>query len=196
MSLPDVPEVIDTERLSIRAPRVADVPGLVSAVRESIAELEPWMHWATRDYSAESCETSVRQAIARFVTRQDLRYHLLDRATGEILGSSGLHRINWQVPRFEIGYWVRTSRAGRGLVSESVRALTRTAFESLGARRVEIRCDDLNLASARVAERCGFALESTLRNWQRAPDGSLRHERIYVLLDPAGLAGRGVVRPD
>jgi RimJ/RimL family protein N-acetyltransferase len=195
VSLSDVPEVIDTERLSIRAPRVEDVPGLVSAVGESLAELEPWMRWATRDYSAESCEASVRQAIARFVTRQDLRYHLLDRASGEILGSSGLHRINWQVPRFEIGYWVRTSRAGRGIVSESVRALTRTAFEALGARRVEIRCDDLNLASARVAERCGFELESTLRNWQRAPDGSLRHERVYVLLDAAGLAGPGGARP-
>jgi RimJ/RimL family protein N-acetyltransferase len=186
VSLPDVPEVIESERLSIRAPRVTDVPGLVSAVRESITQLEPWMRWATSEYSAESCEANVRQAIARFVTRQDLRYHLIDRSTGELLGSSGLHRINWQVPRFEIGYWVRTSRAGRGYVSESVRALTRTAFESLGARRVEIRCDDLNLPSARVAERCGFELETTLRNWQRAPDGTLRHERIYVLLDPAG----------
>jgi RimJ/RimL family protein N-acetyltransferase len=150
--------------------------------------LRPWMAWARGDYTLEACEINTRQAIAKFVTRQDLRYQFVDRTSGEMVGSSGLHRINWQVPRFEIGYWVRTSRSGQGYVGETVRALTRLAFEALGARRVEIRCDDLNLASARVAERCGFELDTILRNWQRGPDGTLRHERIYSMVDPFRLS--------
>jgi RimJ/RimL family protein N-acetyltransferase len=187
LPLPEVPESISSERLTIRCPRLADVPRIVAAVHESLDELEPWMRWATRDYSLEACEANTRQAIAQFITRENLRYHFHDPDSGELIGSSGLHRINWQVPRFEIGYWVRTSQAGKGYVSETVRALSRMAFETLDAKRVEIRCDDLNLASARVAERCGFELNGVLSNWKRAHDGTLRHERVYAMIDPARL---------
>lgn len=191
MKLPAVPESITSERLMIRCPRVSDVPDVVAAVHESLPELEPWMAWASRDYSLGECETNIRQAMAQFITRQNLRYHFHDRATGELVGSGGLHRINWQVPRFEIGYWVRTSRSGQGYVSEAVRALTRLAFADFGAKRLEIRCDDLNADSARVAERCGFELDAILYNWQRGRDGSLRHERVYVMLDPTLLTEPG-----
>lgn len=186
--IPNVPDLIESERLTIRCPRLEDVPALHAAVRESRNELEPWMEWARGDYGFEECERTTREAIARFLTRQDLRYHFHDRETDELLGSSGLHRINWRVPRFEIGYWVRTSHVGRGYVSEAVRALAAMAFDRLGAKRVEIRCDDENLASARVAEACGFHLDVVLRNWHRGQDGSLRHERVYARLDPQGLA--------
>jgi hypothetical protein len=44
-----------------------------------------------------------------------------------------------------------------------VRALARLAFDTLDARRVEIRMDDNNASSWRVAERAGFTLEALLR---------------------------------
>lgn len=179
---PDIPEAITSERLIIRCPSLADVPELYASVRESLPELTPWMPWATPDYSLEACEENTRGAIARFVTREDLRYHAHDKATGEHIVSSGLHRIDWRVPRFEIGYWCRTSKTGQGYVSETVRALTHLAFD-LGAARVEIRCDDLNAKSARVAERCGFGLEATLKNHHRSAGGELRSERIYALTE-------------
>lgn len=186
--IPNVPDVIESRRLTIRCPRLEDIPALQAAVRESSNELKPWMAWARDDYSFEECERNTREAIARFLTRQDLRFQFHDRETDELLGSSGLHRIEWRVPRFEIGYWVRTSRSGRGYVSEVVRALAAMAFDRLGAKRIEIRCDDENLASARVAEACGFELDAVLRNWQRGPDGTLRHERIYSRTDANGLS--------
>lgn len=185
MPRPDIPNAIETERLTIRCPEVADVPAIYASVRESLLELMPWMPWATPNYSLEGCETNTREAIACFITRWDLRYHFHDRKTGEHIGNSGLHRIDWSVPRFEIGYWCRTSKAGGGFVSETVRALTRLAFERLGAARVEIRCDDRNERSYRVAERCGFGLEGTLRYEGRTTDGSLRSTRIYALTNLA-----------
>ncbi len=110
-----------------------------------------------------------------------MRYHFHDKQ-GRLLASSGLHRIDWSVPRFEIGYWRRSSERGRGYVTEGVRALTEMAFTQLGAVRVEIRCDDLNVRSARVAERCGFVLEGVLRNDSRSSQGALRSTRIYAKL--------------
>ena len=88
-------------------------------------------------------------------------------------------RFDWTVPKFEIGYWCRSDLTGRGLVTEATWALARHAFESLGARRVELKMDDRNRRSWAVAERLGFRLEATLRHDVRVPDGTLRDTRVY-----------------
>jgi RimJ/RimL family protein N-acetyltransferase len=101
--------------------------------------------------------------------------------------------MDWAVPRFEIGYWVRRSCKGKGYVTEAVQALVQLAFKKLGAERVEIHCSHLNEPSQRVAERCGFALEGRLRNHKREPDGELRDTLVYALVagDAAAQPFRG-----
>jgi RimJ/RimL family protein N-acetyltransferase len=178
---PFMPTQLETERLILRCPELSDVPFVYQAVKESVKELEPWMPWATKDYTLEACEENLRSAIAKYITKEDFRICFLDKVTGRIIGNSGLHRIDWSIPKFEIGYWCRTSETGKGYVTEVVRELTRLCFEKLNAARVEIVCDDLNTKSAAVAERCGFTLEGVLKNDERNPKGELRSTRIYGL---------------
>jgi RimJ/RimL family protein N-acetyltransferase len=103
-----------------------------------------------------------------------------DGGEGELVGGVGLHRIDWTVRKFEIGYWRKTGYGGRGLLTEAVRAMARMAFDVLGARRVEVRMDDRNVASWRLAERAGFTLEALLRFDSIAPTGEPRSTRIYA----------------
>jgi RimJ/RimL family protein N-acetyltransferase len=98
---------------------------------------------------------------------------------GRLLGGCGLHCIDWNVRRFEIGYWRRTS-AGPGLIDEAVQALTRFAFDELRAQRVEIRMDARNDASRRVAERNGYTFEGVLRADSLTPSGEPRDTRLYA----------------
>lgn len=180
----DFPDSMETERLTIRSPLPGDGAELQAAVAESLDDLAPWMPWADHLPTAEEEEALVRRAHARFLTREDLWFLLFLRGTHTLVGGSGLHRIDWQVPRFEIGYWVRRRFAGQGYITEAVRAITGFAFERLGARRVEIRCDPRNLLSQRVAQRAGFALEATLHNHSVAADGEVRDTLIYTRLEP------------
>jgi ribosomal-protein-serine acetyltransferase len=62
----------------------------------------------------------------------------------------------------------------------------------LQARRVEVRMDDTNERSWRVAQRAGFALEGVLRNDSLSPAGVARDTRVYALTGP-GPAGESVV---
>jgi RimJ/RimL family protein N-acetyltransferase len=181
LNRPNVPTRLETTRLIIRCPELSDVPFDYQAIKESLKELKHWMPWANDDYSMETCEESIRSAIAKYLTREDFRMLFFDKGTGKLIGSTGLHRIDWKVPRFEIGYWCRTSETGKGYVTEVVRVLTKVCFETLNAARVEIRCDDLNLKSAAVAERCGYLLEGVLKNNERNSKGELRSTRIYAL---------------
>jgi RimJ/RimL family protein N-acetyltransferase len=83
---------------------------------------------------------------------------------------------------------MRTGAEGHGYVTEAVRALTAAAFRGLHAQRIEIRCDPANERSWRVAERCGFAFEGTLRNDRLTTDGRLTSTRLYSRFpsDPFG----------
>ncbi len=66
-------------------------------------------------------------------------------------------------------------------MTEAVLGITAFAFDALGARRVEIRCDSRNLPSARVAERAGFLLEGELHNNEVSTDGEPRDTLIFAL---------------
>jgi RimJ/RimL family protein N-acetyltransferase len=179
--LVDVPTEIATERLLLRPPRPGDGPAINAAVCESFPELNRWMPWAREPQSQADSEAFARRSAAEFVRREQLPMLLFLADGTTLVGSSGLHHIDWTVPRFEIGYWCRTSCTGRGYVREAVTALTRMAFTALGAARVEIRMDATNARSWRVAERLGFALEGVLRRDARGTDGALRDTRVYAL---------------
>lgn len=180
----EVPERIETERLVIRCPRAGDGEAYHEAIADSIETLKPWLPWANEPQGVDVSEALARKFHAMFIARTDLVFALFERGAdgreGRLLGGSGLHRLDWQVRRFEIGYWLRSSHLGRGLVSEAVAALARMAFETLQARRVEIRCDARNERSARVAERCGFELEGTLRSDALDAQGQPRDTRVYA----------------
>jgi RimJ/RimL family protein N-acetyltransferase len=180
--LRDFPESFETERLTIRAPRPGDGPALNKALRASWKELQAWMPWATGEVPpVENSEERVREGRARFLKREDLWLFLFLKGTDTLVGSSGLHRMNWNVPRFEIGYWVNSDYAGQGFITEAVVGITNFAFNVLGAKRVEIRCDSLNERSAAVARRAGFEHEATLKNDERHHvTGRLRDTLIFA----------------
>lgn len=180
--LRDFPESFESERLLIRSPMPGDGEELFAAVRESYKELEPWMPWVHNHKTIRDSEESARQARVRFLERSDLRMHLFLKDTDTLIGSSGLQGIDWDVPRFEIGYWLRTSFTGGGYMTEAVRAIAAFAFDELEAKRVEIRCDPLNERSVRVAERSGFRLEGELRNHEKKPNGELRNALVFSML--------------
>lgn len=177
----DLPDELLGERVLLRPLRPGDGAVVWLAVEESRAQIGPWLPWVEKTLGPEDSEAAARRGAARWLTREDLMVGVWERATGRYLGGSGLHRIDWSVPAFEIGYWLRTSSWGQGYASETVRVLCRFAFETLAANRVEIRCDARNSRSVAVPRRLGFGQEATLRNECRDGAGELRDTMIFAM---------------
>jgi RimJ/RimL family protein N-acetyltransferase len=178
----DFPDHLETERLLIRGPRPGDGAAIHEAIQESLENLLPWMPWAHTNQTPEDVEAILRRSIALFQMRDDLRMNMYRKSDGLFVGGTGLHEIDWDVPRFEIGYWVRKSLEGQGYVTEAVKGLTTFCFETLHAERVEILMDARNTRSAAVAERAGYIFEAILPRRSRDPYGKLRDTKIYRLL--------------
>jgi len=179
--LRDVPDELVGPRVIVRPYRPGDGQQLWEAVEESREHLLPWLPWGDTHKSPVDSEEFVRKMHARWYLREDMPYSIWSRATGRYLGGTGLHRIDWEVPSFEIGYWLRKSAVGRGYMTEAVRLLVAMAFDTLSANRVHIQVAAGNHKSAAIPPRLGFILESTQKNAKRVTTGELVDMKIFAM---------------
>ena len=186
MPLPAVLRQVSTElntaRLLLRCPREGDGASVHEAVVESLSELRAWpasLPWAMEEPSIAVSEAYCRESTAAFIKRSALVYLAFDKE-GKLVASTSLHSINCNVPKFEVGFWCRSSLTGRGYATEAIGELVRYAFESLGAYRVDALPDEENKASRAVCESVGMSLEGVLRNERITPGGSLRNTCVYA----------------
>ncbi len=185
--LQELPDELLGERVRVRPYYAGDGAALWEAVEESREHILPWLPWGDTHKSPEDSEAYVRKCQARWLLREDLPLGLWERATGRFLGGSGLHRIDWDVPSFEIGYWLRRSAVGHGYMTEAVRLMCGLAFETLSANRLFIRCAAANQRSAAIPRRLGFVLEGTLRNDKRNTAGEL-YDMLFFGMTPEDYA--------
>jgi RimJ/RimL family protein N-acetyltransferase len=176
----NVPEVVETERLTLQATRAGSGEAISQAVTETYEELRRWMPWAKEPQSAGDSEGHCREMQARWHARQELDFCFVRRSDGLLVGKGGLHTIDWSLPKFELGYWVRSSCARQGLGTEATRGLAEMARPSLGAVRLEITSDARNAASRKVAEKAGFELEGIRRKSRRDIAGELADSCMYA----------------
>jgi RimJ/RimL family protein N-acetyltransferase len=80
------------------------------------------------------------------------------------VGFAAIVRLDLEAREGEIGYVVSPAARGRGAAAAAVSLLSGWGFDALGLERLELRIDDANRASRRVAERAGYQLDGVLRS--------------------------------
>lgn len=180
-------EIVDGPVLRCWEPR--DAALLKDAVDSSLDHLREWMPWAHDDpQSLDEKVELLRVFRGNFDLGKDFVYGIFSPDESEALGGAGLHtRVGDGA--FEIGYWVRASRGGRGIATTVAAALTRAGIELGGADRIEIHVDPANERSRRIPRRLGYREEGTLRRRLPTADGTPRRDAIIFSLLAEELAG-------
>ncbi|MDP2572237.1 GNAT family N-acetyltransferase [Vibrio penaeicida] len=172
---------MENRRIRLVPPTVEIAPKMLEAVIESKKELEEYLPWVQYALTLEQATKSAREAVEKYENFVgDVRYSIICKESGILLGAIGLIIKDQSVPFYEIGYWLRTSAAGKGIMTEAVALLETYAFEELGANRIEIKAAESNQRSWMVAKRCGYQLEATMKNTRRLRNGNLDNTVIYA----------------
>jgi ribosomal-protein-serine acetyltransferase len=147
----------------------ADAPALFEAVQADRPTLIPWIPWAPSEHRAPHETVYMIEKMKRDRTHPSgpFAMAILDRATGAVVGGTGLHALHPEAHEAEIGYWVRAGLRGRGLCTEAVAGLLTWAFTpqsraGWGLRRAHIRCAAGNGPSAAVPRKLGLRPEARL----------------------------------
>ena len=98
-------------------------------------------------------------------------------------GLASYLRIAPEFGVIEIGHiWFGTALQRTTAATEAIYLLIRHAFDELGYRRLEWKCNALNAASRRAAERFGFSFEGVFRN-HMVVKGRNRDTAWYAITD-------------
>jgi len=141
-----------------------DAIQLHEAVRESLADLKPWMSWAHDSYSQEEAEKFIRITRARWEERTLYAFAIIDAQNGDVLGGCSLSYKHPVYHFCNVGYWVRSSRRGYGIAGRAAKLAVRFGFEYTGLIRAEVVVAVGNEKSQRVAEKIGAHYEGILLN--------------------------------
>jgi RimJ/RimL family protein N-acetyltransferase len=181
--LVDVPEAIETSRLSLRIPRAGYGQEMYEAIVDGYEDYVKWLNWPKALPTPESVEEQCRIHHADFILRRDLRYVIFERETDRIVGRcalpSGLRF--WSIPQFGISYFIRKSSRSQGYAAEAAHALSLMSFRMLKAKKVEIYCDVENIPSQKVPQKLGFTLECIKKGGWPRPDNLLADIQNYAL---------------
>ena len=160
----------------VRRYTIADLEALWEAADAERDRIGAWLPWVEETTSIDHQRAWLERVIADPET--------LD-GTGMFEGEAfvGGIGLSWDAFRIagEIGYWIRSSYEGRGLVSRAAGEYTRVAFEHVGLNRVVIRAAVGNTRSRAVAERLGYVQEGIERGAGRG-FGGFQDMVVYVML--------------
>jgi RimJ/RimL family protein N-acetyltransferase len=151
-------------RIAIRRFVPSDLGPFYAAIDESRAELGRWMAWMHDAYTIADTREWLEKRDVEWDARRDYALIVVDAQRGDVLGAVALNQINHEQRIANLGYWTRTSRAGRGVASAAARLCARFGFDALGFGRAEIVAIRGNVASCRAAEKSGARFECYARN--------------------------------
>jgi RimJ/RimL family protein N-acetyltransferase len=117
-------------------------------------------------------------------------FAIVDVASGRAAGMASYLRHAPEHRVIEIGHiWFGAALQRTPHATEAIQLLARHAFEAMGVRRLEWKCDADNARSRRAAERFGFTFEGVFRQHMLVK-GRNRDTAWYALLDTEWPAAR------
>lgn len=169
----------ETERLKLRLFQETDYEDLYEYCSDE--EVTKYLDFPTY--------TNIQQAEERLKYCKEV-YKNLDRPimwaieykeTKKLIG--GIDFVNWNEKNkeAEIGYVLNKKYWNKGIMTEALKELIRFGFEKMELNRIEIRCDERNIASARVMEKNGLTYEGTLRH-KKMKKGEPINLKYYSIL--------------
>lgn len=183
---PHVPDRIEAGRICLRPYRAGDGPWFYAMSQRNRAHLSRYEsdNVVLEADSPEKAESLVRELAAEWAAQRFLFLGAFERATGEFVAQVFVGPAGGDLPDYEIGFFADVDHEGQGFVTEAVQAVLYVLFGHVGARRVQLHCDDTNARSRRVAERCGFVLEEHIPEDKRLADGTTSGTMCFALQVP------------
>ena len=140
--------------------------------------------WTYLPYGPFASLADFRAWAAATCRGDDPLFHaVVERATGQALGVASYLRIVPAAGVIEVGHINYAPRLQRtAMATEAMFLMMRRVFDELGNRRYEWKCDALNAASCRAAERLGFTFEGVFRQ-ATVYKGRNRDTAWYAIVD-------------
>lgn len=180
----DLPSQLNAERIYLRPYQAGDGSMYFSAGKRNKQHLSTYESENVLCHlkDEEHAEAVVRELYADWIARSCFFWGIFEKDTHKWCGQIYVGPTNWKTPEFSIGYVADVNFEGKGYISEAVKRVVKSLFDDLHAHRIVSDCNENNIRSWKLLERCGFIREGHLRQNRQNPDGSYHGDYLYGLL--------------
>ncbi len=123
----------------------------------------------------------VEKKVKQFIAKEELLFKLKHKEHRTIIGLVYIKRLNRNKRQAELAYCIGYQFEGKGWMSQSVKALSDYAFEGLRLKTLQIIVHQTNKGSIKVAEKCGYRRQTTLKKEHTPPNEPALDMELYEL---------------
>lgn len=161
----------DIHKIILLPPSVERLSQLLEALNESKDSLCRFMPWALDEstYEEKPCLELIAEHHKDYWQGNNIQFDIIDFDTDNYLGRIGLKNTTMNNLHKEIGYWIRTSVQGRGIMTVATKAIIAYGFHRKNLQIVNLKCSLENIASKRIAEKSDMKLHTILPFYHEKP---------------------------
>lgn len=179
--------VLETERLVLRPLEAKDLDDLFEYTQDE--ETARYVTW-NANQTINQAEQFLTYVLSNYEQGKQAPWAIEWKETGKMIGTIDfIHLLLDENKQAELGYALSRQFWGKGIVTEAVECVMTFGFEELKLERIQARCMEGNIGSARVMEKVGMTYEGTLRRLIFIK-GTFHDVKMYSLLRDEYVAKR------
>ena len=169
--------IID-EEIKVSLVQESFAPMYLELVKDNFTYLEKWLAWPPHCKSKQDFISFIRKSLHDYADGKSMVCGIW--FNEELVGNISFNTINHQLKKVEIGYWLKESAQGNGIITRVCEKFIDIAFIELEMHKIEISAASENLASRAVCERLGMKLEGVISHAENL-NGRIVEHAIYGL---------------
>lgn len=160
----ELPTSLESSRLVLRRYRKGDGQDLLDLLERNNNRkiLKEHVDEVNIVNDQKDAEIRVRNLYINWEARERFVLGIWLKEGGIYIGQVWIEPKKWEVPSFELGWFLDSGYQGMGLATEAAKRSIDFIFEELEAHKIIVLTKDGNDKSYRLAERCGFIKEAHL----------------------------------
>lgn len=123
----------------------------------------------------------VEKKLKQFKNREEFLFVLKEKEDRTVIGLVFIKEIDWQTREAELAYCIGYQYECQGWMTDAVQALSHYAINDLGIKKLRIIAHNSNLASMKIAEKCGYIWKDTLPKAHTPPGENPLDMELYEL---------------
>ena len=179
MRLPDFNLILQNDNILLRPLKSDDNKSFVKLTGDK----SMWIYF-TNDLSDKyELQNWINTALSDMKNKTRLTFAIIEKSTGNAIGSTSFGNISLIDRRVEIGWtWIAREFQGKGINNQIKYLMLRYLFEINDFERVEFKTDVLNLPARKALLRIGAKEEGVLRSHTLMAHGRRRDTIYYSVL--------------
>jgi RimJ/RimL family protein N-acetyltransferase len=155
--------VLESPRIRLRPMQPDDAEQITNLLQD--ATIARWTNSIPWPYSIDDARAYLSTRAEADAKGESFVWAIVEKESGTFVGTIGLHDVDVDRARAELGYWIGKPFRSRGYTTEAARRVLSWAFEIAGFYRIQATYMPGNDASAGVMRNIGMQPEGLLRGF-------------------------------